>query len=1442
MQAETTSEGPAGGQARRSQFWLRAGLIALLTVALGLRLYGINWDQGGLFHPDERAVLMKAYDLRWPAPSEMGTLLDPDKSPLNPHWFNYGSLPIYALKAIQSVASPFTHLSLHDLRLPGRAISALADTVTVAIVFLIASRWYGRKTGYIAAGLSALAVIQIQLAHFYAFDGLMTTFIVAGVFFSLRVAREGRFKDSALAGLMFGLGMATKFSVAPLALTVVFAHVLYALSKPGEQAGLTGAFGPDGAHRQWRAYRGLLLAGGVAVAAMLAMQPYMLLDYQTFISNVSEQARMVRREADLPYTRQYVDTPKYWYQAWQFGVWGVGPVAGAAIWAGFFACVAVAVVGRRKADLVILSWTLPYLLITGWFEVKFMRYMLPVAPFMMIYGARLLVWLGEGIRALWPSRKWLALVPAAIVLAFTAHYALAFVSMYSGPHPAQAVSKWLNANAPAGSMVDQEHWEEGIPDLARVRYPQDRLPIYEPETPAKFERIARDIAASDYLVLYSNRLYATVPRLPERYPATTRFYRQLFDGSLGYELVYSAQKERSFLGVMYRDDPFARIRDEVPPPEGWDPVTGSLLTLDFGWTDESFTVYDHPVSFVFENKGRLTQGQLLAEIGESEVIPVVTPAPKLGLLLAEEDLAVQQEGGTWREIAFLRNVPNSVVWAVWLLAAQLMALAALPLSFALFKSLPDRGYLLAKPLGILLVATVAWLLASLGWVRFSFWSVLLGVGVVAAVSLVVLRAQRHEVRDFVRQRFKFILFAEALFLIAFLCFLAIRAANPDLWHPNRGGEKPMDFAYLNAVVRSSVMPPYDPWFAGGYLNYYYYGQFIVASLIRFTGITPAVAYNLAVPLLFALTAGAAFSLVYNLAELTQRARGLAAASTRSPYVAGVVAVVLVAVAGNIDGLAQVIQNNTGGGAGSGDIFRFNFWQSSRMMVRDSPGNEITEFPFFTFLFADLHAHLIVIPFALLAAGLMIALYIRAGQGRPWVETVAILSVLGIVTGALRVINTWDYPASLMAAVLVAGAGQVVRGHGGLVRRVAVSLAGLVFVLAVGYVVFLPFHLNFELFNNGIEASKYQTVPWRYLAIHSVFLVALLGWAAFEWRGAGWAGWRVYRASLAARRVNAPVLAVAAATLAGVSVILVKEGYGTVAWLLPVAAITAFTAGLAVSRRTPGVAGALPAAVIVVTALMLGIGVDLFTVKGDIGRQNTVFKFYVSAWWLFGLASAYFLWLLGVNGKLSLRRMSPPRGLWLGTLAVLFAGVLVYPVLGTRDRLADRFDNSWQGLDGMLYMRTTGHFENGKAISLAYDRAAIIWLLENVDGSPVILEGLTDQYHWGNRVSIYTGLPSVVGWDWHQRQQRVEYAWAVTQRRADVNDFYRTLSEEEALATIRKYGVRYVYVGELERVLYPEEGIAKFDRMAADGLRVVYQNEKVTVYEYVAVTEGVAAQR
>jgi uncharacterized membrane protein len=273
---------------------------------------------------------------------------------------------------------------------------------------------------------------------------------------------------------------------------------------------------------------------------------------------------------------------------------------------------------------------------------------------------------------------------------------------------------------------------------------------------------------------------------------------------------------------------------------------------------------------------------------------------------------------------------------------------------------------------------------------------------------------------------------------------------------------------------------------------------------------------------------------------------------------------------------------------------------------------------------------------------------------------------------------------------------------------------------------------------------------------------------------------------------------------------------------------------------PGSRYSLVAVGMVVMAMALAAGVDIFTVKDDIGRMNTVFKFYLQAWILLAMASAYFLWFLAVAGKLSLRDVRAPRGVWMAGLAVFVIGVMIYPVLGTRDRNSERFEFSGLALDGMTYMESVTYNDHEGPLTLQYDFDAITWMQENIEGSPVIIEGLSDQYRWGNRVSIYTGLPSVIGWDWHQRQQRVGYASTVSARRVEVDRFFDTTLRQTAIFTLDKYGVKYVYIGEMERAKYPENGLNKFETMDINGLEQVYPTSEmisdgidtpVVIYEY-----------
>jgi YYY domain-containing protein len=245
-----------------------------------------------------------------------------------------------------------------------------------------------------------------------------------------------------------------------------------------------------------------------------------------------------------------------------------------------------------------------------------------------------------------------------------------------------------------------------------------------------------------------------------------------------------------------------------------------------------------------------------------------------------------------------------------------------------------------------------------------------------------------------------------------------------------------------------------------------------------------------------------------------------------------------------------------------------------------------------------------------------------------------------------------------------------------------------------------------------------------------------------------------------------------------------------------------------------------------------LGVEVIVLQGDIARMNTVFKFYLQTWLMWGVAaSAALAWLFP-----RVRRWHHARKLWLGMLGVLLLVAALYPLLATPAKINDRFDTDvGPTLDGWAYMKTATYYDpqpGSEPYQLKWDLEAIRWLLDNVVGSPVILEGQTPEYRWGSRYSINTGLPTVLGWNWHQRQQRAaaneQEVWV---RASDVETIYDTPIPEMAQQLLQKYHVRYIIVGPLERTYYHPMGLVKFEGMVADGsLQVVYSNEQVTIYK------------
>jgi uncharacterized membrane protein len=213
------------------------------------------------------------------------------------------------------------------------------------------------------------------------------------------------------------------------------------------------------------------------------------------------------------------------------------------------------------------------------------------------------------------------------------------------------------------------------------------------------------------------------------------------------------------------------------------------------------------------------------------------------------------------------------------------------------------------------------------------------------------------------------------------------------------------------------------------------------------------------------------------------------------------------------------------------------------------------------------------------------------------------------------------------------------------------------------------------------------------------------------------------------------------------------------------------------------------------------------------------------------AGASLFWLLP-----ALVRSHPSvwKGAWSGMLILLIGGAALFPLLAGKDKVTDRMaEDAPHTLDGMAYMPFSSFAEGETVMSLDEDYQAIRWMQENIAGSPVIVEANVPEYRWGNRFTIYTGLPGVVGWNWHQRQQRaVTPSEWVTNRIDEVHRFYNTDNMDEAKNFLQRYAVKYIIVGQLERAVYLPQGLKKFEDWEGSLWREVYRQGQTAIYEVI----------
>lgn len=736
----------------------------------------------------------------------------------------------------------------------------------------------------------------------------------------------------------------------------------------------------------------------------------------------------------------------------------------------------------------------------------------------------------------------------------------------------------------------------------------------------------------------------------------------------------------------------------------------------------------------------------------------------------------------------------------WYVLIEILSLAAAPLAFICFHRCADRGWAYAKTIGLLVPLYVAWLLAHC-WIPYRFSLLFFGVLVLLCISLPIAWRERRMIGWWFSRQWRTVLILELVFLLAFAYFAAVRSYNPEIesrFLGRFGSEKLMDIMFVNSVHQSVTFPPQDAWFSGEKINYYWYGYYVCSAMCKLSGVPTQVGYNLALVTAFALATLSAFALGWHLTG-----RWWAAAC-------GAIALTLL---GNPQGFRLLV--GWGIPALTGDRY---LWDCSRVI--NPPGHTINEFPYFSFLWGDLHGHVTSLPFTVFVLACVASLWTTCEKN--WGRTLLSGILIALGYGTAIACNNWDLPAYgglICVSALIYF--PIQRSAHSIVGWIAAAVSQRVVPAALGYVLFLPFFMDFDAPQKSLNCEITSKTPIdEFLSMFGYFAFVIGSWIL----------WLLYRSLK--RDKNCMRILVFSVAILSIPLGLLISYKHTVRFAPPESFQPEYmflTTGLLLAALFilarelvrllfPGSFEGQQAdsplaqvsdipeplekirfvAIVAFLAVSILLGTEYVAISDFYGkaneRMNTLFKFHYQAWTMMAIVTAY-----AIAAILTIR--SRLKWLWCVPWIVVTGFCLTFTVKGTQIK-TDRSDPWLEGrpaptLDGRAWMR----------VNRPEDLQMIQWLLDEGEAqnpgrsTPYILEAISgDAYSYFGRISAFTGFPAVIGWPNHEGIWR-SHNPQVQQRMREGRAIYQSADLGQSCRLTGKYFVDYIVVGELEKEEY-----------------------------------------
>jgi YYY domain-containing protein len=849
---------------------------------------------------------------------------------------------------------------------------------------------------------------------------------------------------------------------------------------------------------------------------------------------------------------------------------------------------------------------------------------------------------------------------------------------------------------------------------------------------------------------------------------------------------------------------------------------------------------------------------------------------------------------------------------IWYICITFLGLVSFPLTYRLLPGLKDRGYSLSRVLGLLVWGYFFWLLASLGVLRNDIGGLILALIVLVVLSFWAYRGlPAYELRSWWNDNRRLVLSIEILFFVVFAGWTIVRATNPEIL----GTEKPMELAFINAILRSPIFPPHDPWLSGYAISYYYFGYVMTAMLAKLTVTPGSIAFNLAVSMIFALTSITAYGVLYSLlSALKVRKESSNQNKDSQNLILSLFGPLFILIVSNLEGFLEILHsrglfwkvNETGQLTStfwswldlkelslppaqpfSWIPSRFLWWWRASRVVQDYDlaGNwreVIDEFPFFSFLLADLHPHVLAMPFALLAVGIALNVFFGGGIGSTrWLGIKLAIkpSVFwssALIIGGLAFLNTWDFPMYLLLFSLAYVYWRWIENRKALLSTengisspedeeqqarsplsfMAMGKEFLVigFTLGVsGILLYLPFYIGLSSQAGGILPNLiYSTRGTHLWIMFGALLLPIIVYLIYLWS----------RRRKQIRAGQGILLALGFTLILWLTSLLFGLGLANLPFFGnifvnslggdPVNNIFAE----AIVRRFTGTGW-------VTLLLLLGLTFGLILAKirpknnqGTLQTQYTHESRISEPIWSLTATSHDFVLILILIGSFLVifteffylrdqfgSRMNTIFKFYFQTW-ILWGMAAAFGTVVLLKRLRGYWGVAFRiGLVGLFFMalvypflslwHKTNGFNPASGLTLngaAYleasapeEMAAIHWFESAPSG--VVIEAVGGQYSEYARVATLSGQPNVLGWPGHERQWRGG-SQEIGSREEDIQIIYQTNDWEDTKGLLDFYNVRYIFVGPLERRTY-RVNESKFANFLGEP---VFESGQVSIYQ------------